>query len=420
MKTLILGAGIAGLSSAMVQQDQGDDVEILEAGNGVALETSFGNGGLMSPQLCEPFNQPGVSKLMIPALLGKKGSMLRIFPKALPSLICWGLKFLRSSTNQRFLQSAAGNYRLSAYSQNKTRQVINDNNFDIKFQNNGIMQVFRDQAMFDHCIAMHEQFAKEFDLQYEVLNKAEALIKEPHLEHSSDDLVGVIQYTDGARGECPLFCQQLADLLTSRGAKITTNVKVEKIIVENGCATGVQTSQGVIKADRIIVALGNNAPAILAKAGINLPVRPVKGYTISIPVDAELPKSVLLDIGLHMGIIPIHHNNTLRIGGGAEFAGLDNSFKKSYEDQAYATVEKAMPHLVPHLKRDQQKTWVGFRSSSFDGNPFIGPTKVNSLYVNSGLGHLGWIQGMGAASMLGDIIIGKQPEIDATPYRLDR
>ena len=419
MKTLILGAGIAGLSSAYAQQQRGDEVEILEAGEGVALDTSFGNGGLMTPNLCEPWNQPGISKLMIPALFGGKNSMMRIHPKALPSLAIWGLKFLRSSSQAQFLASSEAQYRLSTYSQDLTRALLQEQGFDIKYQNNGMLQVFRDQASLDHAEGIHKQY-DSFGLEYEVLDKAGALTREPHLQHSADSLVGGIYYSDGSRGECPMFCEQLSALLQSRGAVLRTGCRVEKLLFEKGLAVGVMTNQGEVKADRVIVALGNAAPALMRTAGVNLPVRPAKGYTITVPVDADLPKTIMLDVGLHIGIIPIHADNTLRIGGGAEFALMDKTFYDRYAESSYGNVEQTLPHLVPHLMRDQAKSWAGLRPVTFDGKPLIGASKVENLYVNGGLGHMGWTQGMGAGEMLADIIAGSQTAIDPTPYRLDR
>jgi D-amino-acid dehydrogenase len=419
LKTLILGAGIAGLSSAIAQQERGDEVELLEARDGVGLETSLGNGGLMTPSLCEPWNQPGISKIMIPALFGGKNAMLRIHPRALPSLAVWGLKFLANSGQAQFLESSRAQYRLSTYSQEKTRALIRENNFDIKLQNNGMLQVFRDESGLEHAAGIHQQY-ESFGLEYEVLDKQAALEREPHLQHSAADLVGAIYYEDGSRGECPLFCRQLAELLVTRGAVLRTGVRVKKILVENGRAVGVMTDDGDIRADRVIVALGNAAPALLHTAGVGLPVRPAKGYTITVPVDAELPKSIMLDVGLHIGIIPIHADNTLRIGGGAEFALMDANFYARYAERAYGNVEKTLPHLLPHLRRDQAETWAGFRPVTYDGKPFIGASSVENLYVNGGLGHMGWTQGMGAAHMLTDIIAGTQPQIDPMPYRLDR
>ncbi|MEP4149209.1 MAG: FAD-dependent oxidoreductase [Halioglobus sp.] len=420
MKTLVLGAGIAGLSSAFAQQQRGDEVVILEAREGVALESSLGNGGLMTASLCEPWNQPGISKIMVSALFGGKNSMLRIHPKMLPSLAFWGLKFLRNSSQARFLEASEADFRLSTYSQEKTKQLIGEHDWDIKFQDNGMLQVFRDQAGLDHALSIHVEYARKFGLEYELLDKAATLAREPHLQHSSDDLVGGIIYPDGSRGECPLFCQQLADLLVSRGANLRTGVSVEKILVAKGRAVGVRTNQGEVKADRVIVAMGNHAPMALRTAGVKLPVRPVKGYAITVPVDAELPKTIMLDVGLHIGIIPIHHDNTLRIGGGAEFAGMDAVFHERYVEQSYGNVAKTLPHLVPYLKRDQQQTWCGMRSVTFDGKPFIGATGVENLFVNGGLGHLGWTQGMGAGHLLADLIAGTTPPIDPTPFRLDR
>ncbi len=155
-------------------------------------------------------------------------------------------------------------------------------------------------------------------------------------------------------------------------------------------------------------------------AGVNLPVRPAKGYTITVPVEAELPTTIMLDVGLHIGIIPLHADNTLRIGGGAEFALMDKTFYERYAETSYGNVQQTLPHLVPHLKRDQAETWAGFRPVTYDGKPFIGASKVENLYVNGGLGHMGWTQGMGAGELLADIIAGGQTVIDASPYRLDR
>lgn len=419
MKTLILGGGIAGISSAIAQQERGDEIEILEAREGVAQDTSLGNGGLMSASFCEPWNQPGISKMMFPALFGGKDAMLRIHPRALPSLAFWGLKFLSRSRSRYFLEASEADFRLSTYSQEKTLELVRENNFDIKYQDNGIVQVFRDQAGLDHAHSIHVQYAR-FGVDYELLDKSAAIAREPHLQHSSDDLVGGIFYPAGGRGECPLFCQQAADLLVSRGATLRTGITVENILVEKGNAVGVRTNQGDIKADRIIVALGNHAPRVLRSVGVKLPVRPVKGFTITVPVDAELPQTIMMDVGLHIGIIPIHHDNTLRIGGGAEFAGMDTVFHERYIEQSYSNVAKTLPHLMPHLERDKQKTWTGMRPATFDGKPFIGATGVDNLYVNAGLGHLGWTQGMGAGHMLADIIGGTTPQIDATPFRLKR
>jgi len=190
--------------------------------------------------------------------------------------------------------------------------------------------------------------------------------------------------------------------------------------VEKGRAVGTLTNQGEVKADRVIVAMGNHAPMAMRTAGQKLPIRPVKGYAITVPVDAELPKTIMLDVGLHIGIIPLHHDNTLRIGGGAEFAGMDTVFHQRYLERSYGNVEKTLPHLVPYLKRDQQKTWAGMRPVTFDGKPFIGATGVENLFVNGGLGHLGWTQGMGAGHLLADIIAGTTPAIDPAPFRLNR
>jgi D-amino-acid dehydrogenase len=281
------------------------------------------------------------------------------------------------------------------------------------------MAVIRDKATLDHAAAIHASFA-DFGLEHRVLDKAAAIAQEPHLAHSADDLEGGIFFPDGQRGECPMFCSQLSGLMVDKGVALRTGVWVEKILVEKGRAIGVATNQGNILADRVIVALGNHAAPVLRTAGVKLGIRPAKGYTITVPVDAELPKTIMLDIGLHIGIIPMLHDNYLRIGGGAEFAGMDATFYERYAERSYANLEQTLPHLVPHLRREEQQTWAGMRPVTFDGKPFIGGTSVDKLYVNAGLGHLGWTQGMGAGEMLADIIAGTRPEIDPIPFLPER
>jgi D-amino-acid dehydrogenase len=157
---------------------------------------------------------------------------------------------------------------------------------------------------------------------------------------------------------------------------------------------------------------------MLRGTGVSLGIKPGKGYSVTVPVTGELPKSAIVDASLHMGLVPM--GNRLRIGGVAEFAGMDKTFYPHYLQGAFAGVEQTLPTVAPHMQKESATTWTGFRPITADGIPYIGPCRVQGLYINAGHTHLGWTMSEGAAHMLSDIMDGKTAAIDPQPYRPER
>ena len=170
----------------------------------------------------------------------------------------------------------------------------------------------------------------------------------------------------------------------------------------------------------MVLTAGSWSYSLLRPLGLNLPVRPVKGYSLTLDTAGieSKPKLGVVDESAHTAITPL--GNRIRITGAAEFTGFEDSVHKKRIGYLERMLEQVYPELFSKLDLREGKIWCGFRPMSSDGLPFIGETKIKGLYINSGHGHLGWTLAMGSGALLSDLITGIQPSIDPTPYLASR
>ncbi len=180
------------------------------------------------------------------------------------------------------------------------------------------------------------------------------------------------------------------------------------------------TNSGEYKADLFVLCAGSFSPLLARDIGINIPIRPVKGYSISVPLKGwnKGPRTPILDDGLHIGLTPL--GDILRVAGTAEFTGYDDTLDKNRIQNLYDLLEEVYPDFIPYINKDEVKEWCGFRPMSTDGIPFIGKPKIENLNLNTGHGPLGWTMAAGSAKMLCDLISGDKPALNASHYALSR
>jgi len=417
MTTLIIGGGLMGLTTAQVLIEQGENVCVLEAGEGVALETSFANGGLLTPSMPEPWNSPGVYKLLAASLFDPRSSMkLRL--RTIPSLFGWGIQFLRHSTQRRYEKACIDNFSLGTFSLAKTQEITERLNLDYCRATGGTLGVFRTHADFaeKEWVCM---FLKDLGMNYSVLTADEMIALVPALAEIREQIYNGILYADDECGDAHLFCRELERVFGDAGGKIEFDVAVSAFRVENKKIIGVETSAGFKSADRVVVAAGTASPALLSSVGISLPVKPVKGYSVTIDVSGvdQLPTIPVLDDAMHAAITPL--GNRLRMVGTAEFTGFDTSINPLRADSLYDMLESILPGVAAQLDRSKAQPWAGLRPMSYDGKPFIGPCEIDGLFVNSGHGHLGWTMAMGSAHLLAQQMSASPLSVDARPFSLD-
>ena len=180
---------------------------------------------------------------------------------------------------------------------------------------------------------------------------------------------------------------------------------------EGGRITGVHAGPTRFTADAYVVAFGSFSRRLLAPLGIDVPVYPVKGYSITIPIEAEAgaPVSTVMDETYKVAITRL--GDRIRVGGTAELAG----FSAVLSEPRRATLEYSVTNLFPEGGDVKKATfWTGLRPMTPDGTPIIGPTRYSNLWLNTGHGTLGWTMACGSARVLADLLSGHPPEIETT------
>jgi D-amino-acid dehydrogenase len=418
MQTLIIGGGLIGLATAQALLERDEHVRVLEAREGVGLETSFANGGMLTPSMPEPWNGPGVHRHLAASLFRGSSSMQLRF-RAIPSLISWGVAFLRNSTASRFYAATEDNYRLAVYSRDKTFALTERLELDYELLDSGTLCLFQNPQQIAERQAICEYLARH-GLTYRTLGLDEIGEIEPTLKDIADRFTSAIWFPDDAIGDAHLFCTELARSIVAGGGEIDTGLRVSRLICNNGRVSGVDSNRGRIDADRIVIAAGVHSPALLRSVGSSLAVKPAKGYSLTFDCKdlGELPGVAIVDDEAHS--VVSRFGDRVRIVGTADFAGFDKSIGQARVDHLFAVLESLLPELAAKVDREAGEAWAGLRPMSNDGRPFIGPGNMEGLFINAGHGALGWTMAMGSAHLLADQISGHPAEVDCKPFLATR
>ncbi len=414
MKVLILGSGLLGVTTAYELGKRGFQVTVLERNHESARETSFANGGQLSYSHAEPWASPSVIP-KLPKWIGRDDAPLVFKFRADWQMIRWGVKFLRNCTTLRANVNCVNMLRLGLYSRKRMEEIRKDSGISFDFGNSGILHIYSTDADFDHA-KKHLTFQEKFGCNQKLLSKDEVYRLEPTLTNSSRTVVGGIHAHEDETGDPYLFCNALAKVATERyGVEFKYGVTINDIKVENKTVVAVSTSEGDMTADGYVMAMGSYSAPILRNIGIDVPIYPMKGYSITINANDGCPNVSLTD-GTHK-IVYSRLGNRLRVAGTAEFAGHDQSLN----EKRIGNIITAAKELFP--KADWSQTidkWACIRPSTPDGPPIIGNTPYRNLFLNTGHGTLGWTQAAGSAAIVSDAIEGKPPGIIVQGLTLER
>ena len=418
MATVIVGAGLMGLATAHALLERGERAVVIEARDGVGLETSFGNAGMMTPSMGDPWNSPGVHRHLLSSLFDPRSPMkLRL--RAVPSLSVWGPRFLLNSARDRHLAATEANFRLGRYSVEQTRRLRDELGLRYEAADRGTMKMFRTTAAMEAPVALSRRLAR-IGLKVVELDRDGAVAAEPQLAAIADRIAGALFFPDDAVGDSLAFCRALQSRLVAAGVDIRLATHARRLVVDGGSVRGVVADTGQIPAHRVVVASGPWSPKLLRTAGVSLPVKPAKGYSVTLDMQdvADGPLIPVVDDAMHAAVAPI--GKRLRIAGTAEFAGFDTRLNRTRIDNLVGLLRAIYPRIADRVDLSKAMPWTGLRPMSCDGKPFIGQCAVTGLYVNSGHGHLGWTHAVGSGQLLADLITGRAPALAATPFEPQR
>ena len=418
MTDLVIGAGLMGITSAYELLKRGRSVTILEELEGPALGASYANAGMLTPSMSDPWNSPGVYKYLAKSLFNPSSSM-RLRLNTVPSLLGWGSKFLRYSSEPYFKAALKDNFNLTSYSLRKTQEIAE--RYDLQYcrKSEGTLSIFNTQEDFFIKENLYKSLNK-LGLKCSVLNPDEIVSLVPSLSSISSKLYKGIHYHQDESGDAHLFCKALLKKFLELGGQIKYGVPLKSLTIANNKIIGITTDLEYIAASNVVIAAGANSPRLLRSAKVNLDVKPAKGYSLTINVNgvSGLPTLPVLNDAMNVVVTPL--GNRLRLVGTAEFAGFDLSADKKRIASLFEMFEIIYPEVASQVDSESATPWAGLRPMSCDGKPFIGATKIKGLYINSGQGPLGWTLAMGSANLLADTMFDTPTEIDARPFSLLR
>ena len=415
MKVLVLGSGVIGVSSAYQLALAGHEVTVVDRQPAAALETSYGNAGEVSPGYSAPWAGPGVPVKAIKWLLMHHRPLV-IRPHLDLNLIRWGLAMLRNCTAARYELNKGRMVRLAEYSRDCLKELRAQTGIRYDERMQGTLQLFRTQAQLDGTGA-DIAILKRYGVAFELLDRDGCIRHEPALASVKDKFVGGLLLPGDETGDCFKFTQNLAALAVKQGVQFRYGTKIQKLAHAGKQIDGVVTDAGTLKADAYLLALGSYSPLLLKGVGIRIPVYPVKGYSITVPItDASgAPESTVMDESHKVAVTRL--GDRIRVGGTAALAGYTLKLHDARRD----TLEHVVTDLFPRggdVKRAE--FWCGLRPMTPDGTPVVGATRLPNLYVATGHGTLGWTMAAGTGRVMADVISGRPPGIDLDGLTVDR
>ncbi|KJY77340.1 amino acid dehydrogenase [Vibrio coralliilyticus] len=399
MKVVILGSGVVGLTSAWYLSQAGCQVTVIDRQPRAAEETSFANAGQISYGYSSPWAAPGVPLKAMKWLL-EEHAPLKIKPSLSPELLRWASQMLKNCQLDRYRINKA---RMLAIA-NRSRECLAQLNqqYDLNYQGRtqGTLQIFRNHKQLE-AVEKDIALLQESGTRYQLLDAKECLLQEPGLANIQGTLTGGLYLPDDETGDCYLFCQQLQAMAEHAGVEFLFNTEIQRLNVQGNQVTSVATSQGEIEADKFVVAMGSYSKSLLEQVGIDIPLYPVKGYSLTLPVINHdfAPQSTIMDETYKVAVT--RFENRIRVAGTAELAGFDPALP----DKRLATLNHVVANLFPQgTDLTQAEYWTGFRPMTPDGTPIIGETKIENLFTNTGHGTLGWTMACGSADILTEVI----------------
>jgi len=414
MKVIVLGSGVLGTVSAWYLAQAGHEVTVIDRQTGPALETSFANAGEVSFGYCSPWAAPGIPKKAIKWLLMKHAPLI-LRPKVDAAMLSWLVAMLRNCTSARYALNKSRMLRLADYSRTALAELRAETGIAYDERMKGTLQLFRTEAQLE-ASAKDVKALKADGIPCEVLDPAGCIAQEPALAQARDKIVGGLLTPLDETGDCFKFTNALADLAMAKGVTFRWGETIRRVLTEGGRAIGVETDRGQTRADAVVMCLGSYSPQMLAPLGIRLPVYPVKGYSLTIPITdaSRAPESTVMDETYKIAITRL--GDRIRVGGMAEISGYNNRL----EPARRRTLEHSVADLFPGGDTSQATFWSGLRPMTPDGTPVIGPTPVKGLFLNTGHGTLGWTMSSGSGRLIADLVSGRAPEIDAKDLALSR
>jgi len=412
MKITILGAGLIGVATAYYLWRDGHDVEVIEREPEPASVTSYANACLISASRALPWPNPGSRGTLWRSLTDANAPM-KVTKWLDPALWRWGREFMAYANEQDFTRLTRAKLAFARFCQDELEATLSATGVDCGYRRDGLLYVCRSETTL---VAARTRAALVGAHGYDarMLARDEAVALEPSLTAST--IVGGTLAVSDAQGDSRLFTRALARWLAAqseRPVRFRFGEPVSAKPLQRMRAFALETSKGPVEADAYVVALGPQTAAFGRALGRRLPIYPVKGFSLTVPVrdPARAPTrgGICEDSLIAWCPLASMHGRAMRITTGAVFCGDDNSYSdtdfRAHREHFEALFPGALDWNHPAVER-----WACQRPMTPSTLPIIqrDPTHER-LYWNCGQGHIGWTMSCGSGRVAADLIAGRAP-----------
>ncbi|MDQ2634865.1 MAG: D-amino acid dehydrogenase [Pseudomonadota bacterium] len=408
MRIVVLGAGVVGTAAAWWLARDGHEVTVLERHAQPAQGTSYSNAGLVSPGDATAWASPAALQTFFRGLY-RRDLGIRVRLQADPYFYAWTLRFLLQCTTAKMRANTLVKLRLALHSRECINGIEDEIGIDYDQRKKGIVYFFRTQKSLDTG-ADNYRFLGENGFPIEIVDRKRLVEVEPGLADAADKITGAVYSPIDQTGDSRLFATRLgAHAAEKLGVTFRFGTDIEGLDSEGERVTAVRTSTGPVAADAFVLSLGPESGVFARRHGIDLPVYPVKGYTVTMPL-ADPSKGPTMGGADEDSLIGYSRlGDRLRMSSTAEFAGFD----RSHRPRDFATIFRTARDLFPGAVDEKSaEVWAGLRPMMPSSVPVIGRARFGNLYLNTGHGHLGWTTAAGSGQFLADLVAGRKPKID--------
>ena len=345
--------------------------------------------------------------------LGKEDAPLLFRLRADARQWRWGLQFLRECTPARTRHNIEQVVRLGTYSRDTLQQLRRDRAIAYDERTQGILHFYTSQQEFDAAEAPAAQM-RELGCDRRVISADEAVKIEPALAHIRPQLAGATYTSEDESGDANRFARELVKRCEQDGVQFLMSHTVTALRTAGGEIDHVEATDSEgrfqrLRADAYVLAMGSLSPLLAKPLGIELPIYPAKGYSVTMPVkDASMAHQVSLTDD-EFKLVFSRLGDRLRIAGTAELNGYDRDLNRVRCEAIVRRVEELFPGAGD---TERAQFWSGLRPATPSNVPIIGRSKVGKLFLNTGHGTLGWTHACGSGKSIARIVAGLAPEVD--------
>ena len=408
---VVIGGGVIGAMCAWNLTKAGCHVTIVDRDR-FGAACSHGNCGYVSPSHVLPLPQPGAVGKTMKAMF-KRNSPFAIKPRLSKSFFSWFWKFSRRCNQTDMLSAAVGRNALLQSSKQLYQQLIEEEGIDCEWQETGLLFVYDTEEEFNQFEAMDKLIRREFGVGATPYASNELHQLEPALKNGFG---GGWHY----EGDCHLRPDKLMSALRAKlelmGTTFIENAQVDEFVRENGKARAVKANGELIEADKFVVATGAMTPFLNEHLGCNVPIEPGKGYSITMPKPATMPKIPIIFDSSHVAVTPM--KSGYRIGSTMEFVGYDTSINPK---RLQLLKDAARQYLVEPYCEPVEETWFGWRPMTWDGKAVIDRSPVmDNVWIAAGHNMLGLSMATGTGQLVRELMLDEQPHVDPSHFSLAR